>query len=153
MKDYLVRFKKVERSAEMGVRVGGLPGGIPRVSGTSVVHYELIRTVCVWLCERACVSVGKGKNMRESTGVATCWFSECVLESVFMCVCVWGGKDRLCLPRKQKATSPRTLSVEITALISWPPDAGRSIQTPEVTSTPTLTGLFAQPWGAAVLRT
>lgn len=91
MKDYLVRFKKVERSAEMGVRVGGLPGGIPRVSGTSVVHYELIRTVCVWLCERACVSVGKGKNMRESTGVATCWFSECVLESVFMCVCVCGG--------------------------------------------------------------
>lgn len=48
MKDYLVRFKKVEHRAKIGVRVGGLPGDIPRVSGTSVVHYELIRnSVCV----------------------------------------------------------------------------------------------------------
>lgn len=54
MKDYLVRFKKVERRAEMGVRVVGLPGDIPRVLGTSVVHYELIGN-CVCVAERPCV--------------------------------------------------------------------------------------------------
>lgn len=49
MKDYLVCFKKVECRVEIGVRVGGLPREVLRVSGTSVVHYELIRRGSVWL--------------------------------------------------------------------------------------------------------
>lgn len=40
----------------MGVKVGGLPGDIPRVSGTSVVHYELIRNgVCGCARDSVCL--------------------------------------------------------------------------------------------------
>lgn len=83
MKDYLVRFKKVECRTEMGVRVGGLPGDIPGVLGTSVVHYKLIRNrvcVCVWGCARDCVCLMAGK---EHAGEHK---SHHVL---FHCVCSW----------------------------------------------------------------
>lgn len=126
MKDYLVRFKKVECRAEMGVRVGGLPGDIPGVLGTSVVHYKLIRNrVCGAVRETVCVCQ-QGKNMRESTRVTTCCFTVCVLES-WVCVfmSVWRGEKMLCLSQEQKAGSPRTLSMEIMA---WTSPASRCWQ-------------------------
>lgn len=155
MKDYLVRFKKVECRAEMGVRVGGLPGDIPGVLGTSVVHYKLIRNrVCGAVRETVCVC-WQGKNMRESTRVTTCCFTVCVLES-WVCVCLWvcggGRKCFVCLRSRRQDLPGHYL------WRSWhehlrPPDAGSSIQTPEVTSTRSLPGLFAPPRGSAVLRT
>lgn len=71
MKDYLVCFKKVQCRVEIGVRVGGLPRDILGVLGTSVVHYELIRSgVCVAVCETVCVHVVKGEDgKRESRNV------------------------------------------------------------------------------------
>ncbi len=62
MKDYLMCFKKAACWVEIGVRVGGLPGEVLRVSGTSVVHYELIRRRVVvvgglCMCETMCVQV------------------------------------------------------------------------------------------------
>lgn len=78
MKDYLVCFKKVECRVEIGVRVGGLPREVLRVSGTSVVHYELIRRGsacgCVRVCETMCVHVciEKGEERMERKGAATC---------------------------------------------------------------------------------
>lgn len=58
-------FKKLECRVEIGVRVGGLPGEVRRVSGTSVVHYELIRGGSVQLCVCLCVCVENGAGQDE----------------------------------------------------------------------------------------
>lgn len=49
------------------------------------------------------MSAGKGKNMRESKRVDTCWFSECVLESgVCLCVCGGGRTGFVCLGSRRQ---------------------------------------------------
>lgn len=78
MKDYLVCFKKVECRGEIRVRVGGLPREVPRVLGTSIVHYELIREGG---CAGSGVCIEKGKRRMDRKTVSTCF---CVW---FMCVC------------------------------------------------------------------
>lgn len=90
MKDYLVCFKNVECMVEIGVRVGGLPGEDLRVSGTSVVHYELIRSggggcvglrMCETMCVQVCIEKGEERVVRKRA--ATC----CVY-NICVCVCV-----------------------------------------------------------------
>lgn len=148
-----MRFKKVERRAEMGVRVGGLPGDIPRVSGTSVVHYELIRnSLCG--CAGDCVCLPAEERTRGRAREAPRVGSASVLLNpvcLWVCVC-GGGRGFVCL-RSRRQHLPGHYLWRSGLRRLRPPDAGSSIQTPEVTSTPTLPGLFARPWGAAVLRT
>lgn len=151
MKDYLVCFKKVERGREIGVRVGRLPWDVPRVLGTSAVHYEIIsRGGCVWQCvcererERPCVCVSPQMHCKEGRK----WWKalECVYVLVqHECVCVSAAAEG--------RISQDVLCGEHGTGTLKPPDAPSSIQAPRLTSSRTLTGLFAGPGGAAVLRT
>lgn len=95
MKGYLVCFKKVEWRVEMWVRVGGLPGEVLRVSGTSVVHYDLIRRRgggvcgCVWDHVCPCRRGRKGRKEREPPRVV-CIMCVCVHAVAGVCVGVGG---------------------------------------------------------------
>lgn len=154
MKDYLVCFKKVGYRVEIGVRVGGLPRDVLRVSGTSAIHYEIIRRAlygCGWDTMCACVSMyvlrrgrkrWKARKRPRAVRICICFTPVCV------CDPRWGGllaaaegrisQDVICRERGTDTSSLQMLS---------------SIQGPRLTSTHTLIGLFVQPRGRAVLRT
>lgn len=101
---------------EIGVRVGGLPKEVFRVSGTSVVHYEVIRRG-----KCAAVSVGWVGDVvwkEKEPPHVVCIFSVDawlhVVAVVCLCVRVRGEETlpvSLNLLKQQKARSPRTLSM------------------------------------------
>lgn len=100
---------------EIGVRVGGLPGEVRRVSGTSVVHYELIRGGSVQLCVCLCVCVLKMGLDRMKRGRGPSHVVGTVCACVCMCPCVSMGDDEvlhLNLSKQQKARSPRMFSAD-----------------------------------------
>lgn len=109
MKDYLVRFKKVERRAEMGVRVGGLPGDILRVLGTSVVHYELIRNgVCGCAGDRVCLPAKERTWGRTQESPRVGWVSV-FLNPVCVYVCVEGVEQALSASGAEGSISQDTI--------------------------------------------
>lgn len=113
MKDYLVCFKKAECRVEIGVKVGGLPREVLRVSGTSVVHYELIRRgsacgcVCETMCVRVCIEKGGGKDGKKESRHVLCVYNvciclnpcggRCVRVRVYLYVCVVCRRGLACI--------------------------------------------------------